>query len=180
MVSAGLRRAAGAALVTAAVAALPASASAETLTCRMGGAGSFAPSMQFVGGSGYYELATPDGLLGETLCSSGGGPWVPSTVSSRGLFVTIVCGTAVFTSPARTTDTTQIDVGGDGIVEVSRLDYRLDTRGWQGALQVSAVNGRTEHDPAFADGVLSLRPQHACTVMPVARFTVDGVFTLSW
>lgn len=75
-------------------------------------------------------------------------------------------------------------MGADGTAEVTSMAYSVDATGWQGLLEVTAVNGRPEHEAAASDptvdGMVALRGQHTCAVVPVARFTVDGLLTVVW
>jgi hypothetical protein len=118
--------------------------------------------MHLAGGSGLYQFASPSGLANETSCSSDGGSFVAATVTSYGSFVNAVCGTAVLTGQALT-----IDVGSDGVAEVSNRPYRLDLRAWTGDLE-----------GAGARGVLALRPQHTCLGEPLLNYTLDGVLSV--
>lgn len=155
---------------------------AETLTCRMSASGTFSPGMYPVGGWGTFQISGSAGLTNETRCSYDDGPALDTAIATNGNFYNVVCGTAALNGfEASPPSETTIDVGRDGSLEVSAMVYRLQTYGWQAEMQIFSVNGRrVSEDGKRPVGVLSLRPQHACTFGPVSRFTIDGVFTLTW
>ena len=167
-------------LALAACAALvPATAQADTLTCQVSASGSFSPGMQLVGGSGLYAFDSPSGLANSTTCSYDGGPRVESRITSEGDFTTTMCGFAALRSPSATTTGATIDVGMDGVVEVSSMRYSADVRSFVATTRVTTVNGRPETG-GDTDGALVFRPQHPCGFAPLIRYTVDGVLALSW
>ncbi|HEV2812287.1 MAG TPA: hypothetical protein VGW10_03455 [Solirubrobacteraceae bacterium] len=160
--------------------ALPAGASADTLTCELTGEfHGVTPGAPLVGGAGTYLFRTYNTYANPlqslpTTCAYNGHPPVASTIRSRGSFVNTICGTfAVAGDPA--TGATQIEVGSAGVV-VNQMTYRANV---SGQLFVDRVNGASEGSDA--DGALAALPRGSCTsTTGAAAFEAAGAFTIAW
>ena len=161
--------------------ALPAAASARTVTCAFQGLpGNMSPGVMLQGGGSTYDFATPTGSQ-TTQCEMNGSGLQVSAIRSVGQYDNIVCWTGTawsgYNDRGPTPDTMEINVGG-GPAEAS-MTYTIRFVAGQGVLDIHTVNGWPEGGTE-PDGYVNARSGSCASAIGANSFELSGAFRAEW